>query len=253
MQRLGFFIGCGRRRRRRLDRQREPEASARHAAVRRSAVERADSTAVRLDDRATDRKPETDARRRRFLLAARELVKDARFHARRQAGAVIVDVDAHEWQAVIRNTFRADLDRRVRWRVLRGILEQIGEQPLHQHRVHLQQRQVGRQRDACRMAREHAPARSECSADGFLEQRPLALELQAARLQPRHVEQVRDDARHAQRFVVNGVDERVLARPEPLRRDRIAVPHPLARVCQHRREADDRRQRRAQIVRDGRQ
>src|ERR1700754_2596946 len=97
-----------RHRRRRLDRQREPEARAFDMPVRRDAIGRADLAVMRVDDRTADREAKTDAGLRRFLLAAREFLEDPRLHAGRQAWPGIVDGDAHERLAVVVDPLCAD-------------------------------------------------------------------------------------------------------------------------------------------------
>src|SRR4030095_17067883 len=80
--------GLGRRRRRFLRRQREHEARA--AAL---AILRADRTAMGLDDRAADRKPEAYARYDGLRMPARELVEDRTFAPWRQSRPAVLDVD----------------------------------------------------------------------------------------------------------------------------------------------------------------
>ena len=64
-------------------------------------------------------------------------------HAGRQSGTGIVEIDAHERLAVGFETLRADREPRIGGRVFRGVLEQVRKEPLHQHGVELQERQVG--------------------------------------------------------------------------------------------------------------
>jgi len=120
-------------RRRGAERQQEAEH---RAAV--GAVGRCDRAAVRLDDRLADRQPEADARDRRFARATRELLEDRRFLPGPDARPVVGDGDA---QRVAVHS-RRDPDAGRGRRVLRGVLEQVDEHTLDQHRVALDERQI---------------------------------------------------------------------------------------------------------------
>ena len=85
-------------------------------------------------------------------------------------------------------------------------------------------------------------ARAQGAADDFLQGLPFEVELDFAALDARHVEQVRHQRAHTQRFVVQ-----VLRR---LQLDRIELG---ARARERLGQANQRRQWRAQVVRQGRQ
>jgi hypothetical protein len=136
---------------------------------------------------------------------------------------------------------RRDLDRGIRGGIFGRILQQVHEDLLDQDRVDRQERQVRRQRDVDRPRAEARLEPAQGRADHLLERHPLALDLQRARLQPGHVEQVPDQALQALGLLADGLEQ-----IGPLdRRQRRAV------VAQRRGRAGDGGQRRAQIVGDG--
>ena len=93
-----------------------------------------------------------------------------------------------------------DLDRRAGGRVLAGVLQQVAQHALEQHRIHVHQRQVRRQRRRARAAdRACRPSLASALPTASSSGSHCRLQLHLARLQPRHVEQVVHLRAHAQR------------------------------------------------------
>ena len=88
-------------------------------------------------------------------------------------------------------------------RVLRGVLQQVAEHPLHQHGVEFQQRQVRRQVDVHLVPRQRAGQGLQGGAHHFLQRLPFPLEPDMALLQARHVEQVAHQGAGAQGLVAD--------------------------------------------------
>ncbi len=153
-------------------------------------VGRPDLASMRVDDRPADRESESDAGSRRFARAARELLEDQLFLTARYSRAVV----AHGNSQIIARNLGRDAHRGPVRRVLAGVLEQVVQHALDQRRVELDQRQVGWNDDFHAMPRERRLRRLEGAADHFFEREPLPVELHLAALDPRHFEQIVDQA-----------------------------------------------------------
>ena len=125
-------------------------------------------------------------------------------------------------------------------RVLGRVLQQVAEDPFDQYRIEFQQRQIGRQRDAHRVRRQRIAEQLDAGADDLFERLPLAAQGDVAGVQPRHVEQVADQAGQPGSLFVHGLRGFQGGRRQ-------------GRLDQEQRvgEPDQRGQRRAQIVREG--
>ena len=184
-----------------------------------------------------DGQSQADAAPRRLVMHAIELVEDLVFFSSRNAEAAIRDRD-HD---TVADRAGRDIDRSACRRVLGGILEQIGEDLLDEHRVNVDQRQVVRKvhRDAA--LREDIVQASQARRRPVPPARTTAATMPLTRFHPRHVEQIVDQHGHASRLVVDRGRELLLRGGRQLR----------LRIDQARRRADQDRQRRAQVVRDG--
>ena len=130
-----------------------------------------------------------------------------------------------------------------RRRVLGGVLEQVDQHLLEQHASSGHQRQVGGQVDVHRRARPARPRRCASAAATTSSSgcHSLLRAASAPALQPRHVEQVRHQARQPLGLVADRVQQ--LA---PARAGR-AAPAAVQQRCGR---AGDPAERRAQVVRD---
>ena len=221
----------------RIDRRRLPgrQLETEHCAAPR-AVRGGDRAAVRGDDRLGDRQPKPDAALRGLELDAVELVEKPGLLAGRKAGTTVGDLDGYP----PRQRLRRQLDRRSRRGVLGRVLQQVGKDLLDQHRIDIDQRQIGGKHNLDAMLRQSVLHTHEDAADEFLERRPLPRELGSARLEPCHVEQVIDQHRDPPRLVVNGRSQLAPRR----------LGQRIAAVDQARRCSDQHGEGSAKIVRD---
>src|SRR6185369_16009027 len=104
-------------------------------------VARRDAPAMRLDDRATDRKTETHAGRGRLAHAAGEFLEYRLLLALRYTRPRVGDTD----EQVVAGDLCRNRDRRTGGRVLGRVLDQVVEHALDQRRVEFDQRQIRRQ------------------------------------------------------------------------------------------------------------
>ncbi|EWS54666.1 hypothetical protein X551_02511 [Methylibium sp. T29] len=190
---------------------------------------------MRLDDRAADRQAQAHAGGGRLALAAHELLEQRLLSASRQARAKI----AHADDQLLALHPGADRHRAAGGRVLRGVLQQVAQHALDQRRIEAHQRQAIRQLGAHRVARQGRAKRAQRATHHLLDRLPLPVELHRAALQSRHVEQLADHRVQAPRL-------------------RAECPRHLLRLAlravdQGVGQAVERRQRRAQVVRQRRQ
>ncbi|KEH09535.1 hypothetical protein GY14_12305 [Delftia tsuruhatensis] len=190
-----------------------------------------------LDNAAHQRQPQAYARDGGLGRAAREGLEQ-RLHGQvwRQAGPAILH--GHKHLAVLFAC--VDGQRRAGRRVLGGVVQQVDQHALHEHGIELQQRQAGGHVGTHGMlvqARAHLAQRA---ADHFIQRQPFALQVHAALLQARHVQQVLHQSLHGL-----GLDADLLQHVGCAARRHMAL-RGLGR-------AQDGGQRRAQVVRDGRQ
>ncbi|MNV79721.1 hypothetical protein D3C71_1732880 [compost metagenome] len=75
-------------------------------------------------------------------------------------------------------------------RVFGGIVQQVDQHTLHQHRIHMQQRQAGWQIGAYHMPGQAAVHLPQGTAHQLFGGQPFALEMHAALLHARHGQQV---------------------------------------------------------------
>jgi hypothetical protein len=148
---------------------------------------------VGFDDPPADRQPKpraAAARRRR--VGAEELLEHAALGAGGHARAAVGDLDDHPALA----RARGDLDRRAGGRVLQRVVDQVDQHLLDRDVVDPHQRQVGGKARGDRPAGQPAVEVAQRRAHDVVQRLPFPPQHQPARLQPRHVQQVVDQAVH---------------------------------------------------------
>ena len=138
---------------------------------------------------------------------------------------------------------RTDDDAAAAGRVLGGVLEQVEQQLLEQHRVRVDQRRCVVEARLDHVVGQQALQPLQCGADDFLQRDPFRLRDRWSGFQPRHVEHVGNQLGHLRRLIDDAL--RQLA-PRVGRQPRV-------RLRQAARRAADHRQRRTHVVRDRRQ
>ena len=106
----------------------------------------------------------------------------------------------------------ADLDGGLGWRVLRGVLEEVHEDLLHEDGVERNEREVGGERRDDFAAGERLLASRQGCADHLFEGVPSAAHAKGARFEPRHVEEVLDEAIETDRRAIQLDPESFVAR-----------------------------------------
>src|SRR5580700_11844943 len=127
-------------------------------------VARDDPSAQRFDKTAADRQTETGAGTPAVLgLDPVELVEDALEIGGRDPGPLIDDLDLDEFPVAL----RADIDAAAGRGIFRGIVEQIEQHLLEQHRVYAQHRQARLDVDLDPMSGDDIPGPLQRRADDF--------------------------------------------------------------------------------------
>ena len=166
-----------------------------------------DTADVRAHDTPTDREPEADPAAL-TLVHAIEFLEDA------------LDVGLVDPRAAIGNLdldlalqgSRSDVDRAARGGVLDGVLDEVDEHLLDQDRVEGHERQIARDAGADGSAPQPVVEPVEGGADDLLERLRLLLDLERARVEAGHVEQVANEAVQPERLLVRRHDQRAALR-----------------------------------------
>ena len=158
---------------------------------------------MRFNDGSHDGQSEADAADRRFASSPCKLGEQCFLLARRQTRPVVLDTDLD----IPARTLRRDGDDTAGWRVFRGILQKVAEDPLHQDWVEIEHGQVGWQRDIDRVSGQHRGAGLKGHADDFFQGLPVAIQFDVPALQASHVQQIADQHTGAQRLVADGVGD----------------------------------------------
>src|SRR5436190_5054542 len=178
--RLGDFGSCGAR---------QPDAQYRAGAV--AAVTRLYVAPLCLDKAAADRQPESGPGAAAVLrLDAVEFIEDAFEVARRNAGALIADLDYDGFILAPRSYLDAAFSRRV----FGGVVEQIEQHLLEQYGVEPEHRQIVGDVQLHVMAPEHAAGPPQRRAEDFADVEEVELEVDCAGFEAGHVEQIADEA-----------------------------------------------------------
>jgi hypothetical protein len=116
-------------------------------------------------------------------------------------------------------------------RIFVRVVEQVEQRLLEQLVVAAHERQVGRKADPHRLARERLAATLDRTLHDIGDRDQIAIDLEPARFDPRHVEQIGDEAREPPRLLFDRRQEL-----EPFGR-----AHLVAKHAQRGRGAGDRR------------
>jgi hypothetical protein len=197
-----------------------------------------DRSAVGLDDAAADREAEARAAGR-GRGAALELLEDPPHQCFGDSRAAVGDGENDTVAAVA----SGDLDRSSRRGVARGVVEQVDEDVFEQHGIDVEQRQIGGKVGRHGALIELPIDVVERATDDLVQRDPVATELESARLETDHVQQVGDEPLEARRLSGDRLDQ--LLAPRGVEPGRSTAER---RSC-----AADRGERRAQVVRDGRE
>ena len=155
-------------------------------------------------DRAADREPQAEAGAGAFDRAAMELGEHALDVALGKAAAVVLDGN----DDLLAAPLRAHPDYRSRRRVLGAVLEQVAERLLDQRRVDAHQRQVVGQLDDHAVRRQALGQARQHRAGDLAQRGPVAVRLDRARFQPRHLQDLGDVLGHLARLVEDAFRQR---------------------------------------------
>ena len=129
-----------------------------------------------FNDGATNGQSQTDATGGTFRLPAFKFLENDFLFPFGQSRAVIVNPD---FDCPVHDV-GADFDQAARWRVFHRVFQQVVDNPLHQHGVDVDQRQVFIERDLDPMLGKGALQRFQGADDDFLQGLPLPVQLNAA-------------------------------------------------------------------------
>src|SRR5437588_7371523 len=143
-----------------------------------------DATTLRLDKASADRQPQPGARATAVLrLNAVELVEDAFEIVRRDARPFIDDLDQGDLAVAPGPQVYAAAGRCI----FGGVVEEVEQHLLEQHRIELQHRQIGGDRDFDAMPSEDFAGSPQCRADDFADIEEIEAQLDRAGFQAGHV------------------------------------------------------------------